>query len=217
MTTVEAFGLAGNIVSLVLGVVAILMAVAFYLAGRGTEQRVAASLTKIETQTDMLQKITGKQLDRLTRFATDRPEVEQAKPAELILGLIQIAEPLVRILHPPASGAPSAAQTAELVNCYIGLYYYSALTNFWAQVSLPTIENYDETNNFQAATRRIVDSSCADFAAMAGILERTDQALLDASQLAHLLTEARDVWRTMVRNAADVWLEQQRRQQQGEQ
>lgn len=214
MSAADTWSLVASVVSVIVGMVAIAMSVAFYLSGRGTEQRVGASLTKIETQTEMLQKITGKQLDRLTRFAIDRPEVEQTKPAELILGLIQIAEPLARILQPATAGATNPqALTAELVNCYIGLYYYTALTNFWAQVNLPAIEEFDETNNLHAVAKRVVDTSDADFVAIAAILTRTDQDLLNASGLAHLLVEARDVWRMTVRNAADVWLQQQQRQQ----
>src|SRR5438034_553609 len=115
MSAGEAWSLVASVVSVIVGVFAVALAVAFYLAGRGTEQRVGSSLTKIETQTEMLQKITGKQLDRLTRFATDRPDVEQTKPAELVLALIQIAEPLVRILQPATTGTENTqALKAEL-------------------------------------------------------------------------------------------------------
>jgi hypothetical protein len=211
MTTAEAYGLAGNIVSIVLGVVAILMAVAFYLAGRGTEQRVAASLTKIETQTDMLQKITKTQLDRLTRFATERPAQDPARPIDLVMQLIEVAQPLIMLIRQqPAVGAPQAEQLRPfLVNCHIVLYYYTALTNFWAQAMLPNLEDFDETNNFHALTKRSVDGSETDFTMVANILKDYAPDVLQASPFAHLLNEAQTVWRTTVQDSAGAWVRRQ--------
>jgi hypothetical protein len=211
MTTIEAYRLAGNIVSIVLGVVAILMAVAFYLAGRGTEQRVAASLTKIETQTDMLQKVTKSQLDRLTRFATERPVQDPARPVDLVLQLIEVAEPLIMLIRQqPAVGAPQAEELRPfLVSCHIALYYYTALANFWAQGMLPNVEDFDEKNNFHALTKRSVDGSQTDFAMMAQILEGYAPSVLQASPFASLLTEAQTVWRTTVQDSATAWVRRQ--------
>src|SRR5690349_8117087 len=111
LTPAEWLGFAANAVSLVLGVVALVMAILFYLAGRGTEQRVASSLTKIETQTEMLQKITKSQLDRLTRFATERPIVEPIRPADMVLQLIEVAQPLILLLRQQPQ--PAAAATTD--------------------------------------------------------------------------------------------------------
>ena len=167
MTFIEALSLAANIVSIVLGSVAVSLSVAFYLAGRGTEQRVGSSLTKIETQTDMLQKITKSQLDRLTRFATERPVAEPIRPADLVMQLIEVAQPLIMLIRQPQADTANAEQLRPaLINCHITLYYYTALANYWAQWLLPNVNEFDETNQFHALARRAVDSSNADFGMM---------------------------------------------------
>ena len=58
------------IVSIILGILAIVLSLWFYRQTKDTEKEVSRSLSKIETQAEMLQKITGKQLDRLTKFVT---------------------------------------------------------------------------------------------------------------------------------------------------
>jgi len=49
------------------------LSVVFYFAGRNTEVRVSTSLAKIEAQTDALQKLSGRQIDKLLKHALDEP------------------------------------------------------------------------------------------------------------------------------------------------
>ena len=68
MPSAELWSIVASIVSVVLGFLAIAMSVYFFVVGRKTEREVSNSLIKIETQADMLQKLSGRQMDRLTGY-----------------------------------------------------------------------------------------------------------------------------------------------------
>jgi len=71
LSVVEAFNLAAAIASIVLAVVAIGLSIFFWMKGKDTETRVATALEGIRSQTDALQKLTGRWMDRFTRYATE--------------------------------------------------------------------------------------------------------------------------------------------------
>jgi hypothetical protein len=73
MTPTEIFNLASSIVSVLLGVLSMVLSLVFFAAAKKTEKSVDMSLVKIETQTDMLQKITGKQLDPVDKVRYRTP------------------------------------------------------------------------------------------------------------------------------------------------
>ena len=50
---------------------------------------------------------------------------------------------------------------------------------FWARAHLPDANEFDEKNDFQQMTRRIVDGSCQDFGHMAKLLSALDQQRLE--------------------------------------
>ena len=82
------------------------------------------------------------------------------------------------------------ALNKELISCDIGVYYYDALTNSWAQFYLPTVEELDQQNKFHILVQRAVDQSVADFTAMAQVLGRVDQQKLQQNSLTDLLNGA---------------------------
>jgi hypothetical protein len=206
MTQAEAWSLVASAVSIALGVLAIGLSVAFYLAGRRTEAAVSAALTGIQSQAEMLQKLTVRQLDRLTRFVTtERPSTSE-EITQLLVSFTEIARPLAASLHERGDDGSLEEARSELITCYIAIYYYCALTNFWAQHYLPNASDFDEQNEFHQQVRRIVDTSATDFSHLARILSEVEHAQLAANPLANLLVEARDEWRTSVRTAAEVFV-----------
>jgi len=146
----------------VLGLLAIGLSVYFFVIGRRTETSVAGSLTKIEAQADMLQRITGRQLDRLTRFVTTRQPGQEALP-ELLSILVQLPQNITASLQQVSTNQNQQQLIRELVISYIVSYFYSVQTNYWAQSYLPESDNFDKTNPVHLATRRILDTSAADF------------------------------------------------------
>lgn len=73
----EAINLASSIASIILAVIAIGMSVYFYTQSKNTETKVESSLESIKAQTDTLQKLTGKWMDRLTKYVTDSNPYDQ--------------------------------------------------------------------------------------------------------------------------------------------
>jgi len=210
MTTPELWGLAASIVSVVLGFGAVALSVYFFVAGKRTEGAVGNSLTKIETQTEMLQKITGKQLDRLTRYVTaERPDAT-AEATRLLLFFTEMTKPLSSSMPNTGSDGNAAQLRAELVTCYIAIYYYTALANVWSQMYLPAAAEFDEKNQSHTLVRHVVDTSAADFTFMAGVLGKCATDALVASPLANILQEAKEHWRPNVRSTADVFIARNR-------
>ena len=208
---VELWSIASSIASVVLAVLAIALSVYFFVIGRRTETSVSTSLSKIETQAEMLQKITGKQLDRLTRFVTEeRPRPEDPQFQRMVEVFIQLAQPLSGSIAQTHQRQPDAQVAQELISCYIGLYYYAAVTNYWAQQFLPGAADYDDANEYHKLARKVVDQSASDFNAMAAILTQLYRGILAQNPLVHILEEAKGLWRDSVRSAADVFLARER-------
>lgn len=60
-----------SVASTVLAVVAIWLSIHFFVKGKDSEKAVEKALEGIKAQTDTLQKVASRQLDRLTRYATE--------------------------------------------------------------------------------------------------------------------------------------------------
>src|SRR5687768_3450247 len=79
----EVFGLAADIVSLVLGGFAIWLSWQFYDKSRTVDTSVQLALKGIETQTAALQTLSVKYMDRLTRFVTT-PREESGQASQVL-------------------------------------------------------------------------------------------------------------------------------------
>ena len=88
MTINEVISVVAGLVSIILGFLAIALSLWFYRQTKDTEKNVSGSLTKIETQAEMLQKITGRQLDRLTKYVTESKRDNQDEQTSAIIKVI---------------------------------------------------------------------------------------------------------------------------------
>lgn len=208
----EMWSLVASIVSVILGAGAVALSVYFFVVGRNTEKLVSTSLTKIEAQADVLQRITGRQMDRLTKYVTeDRIRPTDPAVTELLTVVLQAAKPLASSLpQDPARVQENPALRAEIVSLYIALYYYTALTNYWSQLFLPPANEFSDQNPFDAPAKKSVDQSATDFTFIAGLLAKVDANELAASPLSYLLKEAMEQWRDQVKPAADVFIARER-------
>jgi hypothetical protein len=209
MGAVEVISIATGIASMVLAVFAMWFAMYCYDKSKTTDQSITNSLAKIEAQADSLQRLSGKFMDRLTRYVTtDRPPgpVDQ----QLIAVLTQLPQMITMRITQPQSSDPPEHLIDELITCYIIMCHYMALTNFWAAGYLPDAAEFDETNEFQLLTRRIVETSYQDFGHMARLLGAVDQRRLERNPSANILIETRDRWGHLVRSVADIWAQRAR-------
>jgi hypothetical protein len=204
--TPETWSIISSVVSVILAFFAVAISIWFFLVGRNTEKDVSNSLTEIKTQTEMLQKISGKQLDRLTKYVTEPKNVSQSESFNEILKVVaQIPISLSSTFQQNSNSADTAVLRAELISCYIALYFYTAQTNFWSHINLPDAGDFDAENHFDATCKRITDMSSTDFAYMANILVKFDAGELSSNPLNHLLEETKENWRNFVLNTAQVY------------
>lgn len=211
-TAAEFWSVVASIVSVILGVFALTLSVYFFVTNRKTEKDVSNSLTKIETQAEILQKIAGKQLDRLTKYVTEQRSgaMDEALP-QLITILAELPQTIIAQTQRPTTGNQDQL-TDELIGCYIGLYFYAAQTNYWSQFNLPNISDFDENDEFHNTAKRIVDLSAADFKFISDILEKCDTIRLESHTLYHLFHETKDGWKGYVRSSSGVFKSRQMRE-----
>lgn len=198
----ELFSSAVGLMSLVLGGFAIWLALQFYEKGKDAEKQAALLLEGIRAQTDSLQQLTGRWMDRFTRHATEPKPLDEGLMA-LVSAVADLPTTILTTLRipPGVESTQVEALQAELVNTYIGLHYYSAVANVAIQTHLPSAPEYDETNDGHVALRRLIDSTANDFNFMAQSINATERARVDASRLAHLLEETNRDWAPLVRDA----------------
>ena len=92
----EFWSIVASVVSIILGLVAIAVSIYFFVTNQKTEKNVSNSLTKIETQTEMLQKITGRQIDRLTKFVTEpKPSIIDESLPDIISRLTELPQTML--------------------------------------------------------------------------------------------------------------------------
>ena len=192
--------------SLALGGFAIWLSIHFYEKAKDAEKQAALLLEGIRTQTDSLQKLTGRWMDRFTRHATEPKPMDEGLMT-LVSAVADLPTTILTTLriNPGADNAQVEPLRAELVNTYIGLHYYSAIANVALQAHLPSATDYDEANTGHTTLRRLLDSTAADFNFMAQSINATEPRHVDASRLAHLLQETNRDWAPLVRGADQVF------------
>ena len=191
--------------SIAISIIAMLLSIAFYFAGRNTEIRVSTSLAKIEAQTDALQKLSGRQIDKLMKHAFDDSGQAATNDAmiQLMNNLSQIPITITTILRQPSSTTNHTQLVADL---YSALYFYTAQTNYWSQFYLPKATDFNETDANHAHIKRVVDLSYSDFNAVVNYLANCDQSLLTNSSLYEYLRVTKETWRHTVKSSAEVFI-----------
>jgi hypothetical protein len=86
ITGLDIINLVAAVFSVVLSGVAIFLSVSFFLSSKKTEKEVAITLQEIKSQTGLLERLTGKWVDRLTKFATTPQPMDAT--AEKVLELL---------------------------------------------------------------------------------------------------------------------------------
>ena len=198
-TNPDLWSLISSAVSAVLALVAIGLSLYFFVQSRNIQENVSTALAEIKTQASVLQKITFKQLDRMTKFVTERP----TQQSQQLDRLLNAAEGFSDILQDLQEG--NQRLVAETITCYIAIYYYSALTNYWSQGYLPPRDQFNEQDRNHALAVRVVDSSANDFFLLGEILNKATPEQLQASSVYNLLNETQQTWLPFVRTAQQVF------------
>ena len=105
MDTAATLSIVSRAVSIILGLLAIALSVYFFVQSRNTERGVSNSLTKIETQAEMLSRLTSKQLDWLTKYVTEeRLPSSEPQVLQIVMRLVELARPLTASLRQMSCG-----------------------------------------------------------------------------------------------------------------
>ena len=214
VSSAEFWSILASVISVILGVVAIAVSIYFFVTNQKTEKNVSNSLTKIETQTDMLQKITGRQIDRLTKFVTEPKSsiIDESLP-DIISRLTELPQTMLAQIQQSAGTGDESQLPFDTISCYIGLYYYTAQTNYWSQLCLPDMDDFNQDNDFHQLAKRVVDLTASDFTFVANILKNFSAEEVESSQLKYLFDETQDFWKKYVRSSADVFISRQSAQE----
>lgn len=208
MTSIEIISLIAGLVSVILGGFALFLSVYFFINTKGTETKVATALESIKAQTDALQKITLRQVDRLTKYATDNSPYSDilAKIIPTIPSTAHITEVFTAQLE--LEKAEKEGLIAELVNAYIGMYQYCAVTNVIAQGQLPPIEHYEDNLPVSEAIKEIVNRSYGYFYTLKGIFkDRVHETRITASPFNEMYQATETNWAPLVKDATQVYAE----------
>src|SRR3989442_6696881 len=146
-------GLVAGLVPVLVGIVAIWLSLHFYHQAKGAETTVSTALADIRAQTATLERIAGRQLDRLTRFAT-QPRPEDPQVSELMIIFRQLTAVALAPDGPDREDPPP-----EHVQAMYNVMYFSAVANIGWNRQLPPasersaddqgIANFvDETHQF---------------------------------------------------------------------
>jgi hypothetical protein len=154
---VALWGIVASLVSVVLGVVAIGLSMYLYNSSRSAERGAAATLAEIRAQTEILGKITDRQLARLTKAVTERPRLGDIAP--------QLAAALAE--QPRIETEIDIHQYEQLgdamLSVSIGTYYYTGLANIVLQEDIPDFDSFDLENKTHVTIKNLVDESARDF------------------------------------------------------
>ena len=199
-----------NIVSVLLGFLAIALVVYFFLFCRKTETAISRCMTQIETQAGTLEKLTGFQLFKIRNPLSEYPPTHADEIPVIATHLTQIPRVITHSLQKISLDKTKPLPLQDKIGPYIILYYYIAQANYWSQHFLPSFEEYDESVQLHLATKRIVDASADDFARIEQILSQLDINDLHDNPLFDAYRETQDFWRNRVRSSSDVYIARQR-------
>jgi hypothetical protein len=201
----ETVGFAASIASIVLAVVAMILSVYFYTQAKNTEGAVTASLEAIRAQTDALQKLTGRWMDRLTRYVTTPQQERPDSNTHLLAAIRSLPTDIASQLRAPGHDDNVDRLYREVITSYIALYYYTSVANIWAQMALPPLDRYQSDPDRSNLVKQVVDESYRDFVFVTGLLERSDRTVIEAAPLQRLLQRTQNVNRHWVADATQVY------------
>lgn len=208
MSALEITSIVASVVGAILAIVAIWQSMYFYTQAKGSEARVELALTGIKAQTEALKALSGRQLDRLTKYATT-PREEHTHAAQVLADTMRDIPNIVLRLMPAAPNAPSqpalhSPSRSELVHLYVALWSYIGATNVWASFSLPSPQTFDDDDNFHRIAKRTVDRSAGDFQFMSSIVDHLSRDEIEACDPYYIdiYNETQEVLRELIGDTA---------------
>lgn len=209
----ETASIVASFVSLILAGFAIWQAMYFYTQGKNTELRVQTALEGIKAQTEALQTLNARTMDRLTKYVTT-PRDESSQTTQLLVATIRDLPDMVLKLRPPTQSTTEETLRREVISAYIALWNYTGTSNLWSAFCLPMPEQFDESQHYHRLVKHIVDRSAADFRYMTGIIDQLRPEEIRNSSYMNLYDEAQTHLRPAVGDTAHHFARLAKQQQQ---
>lgn len=206
MNAVEIINLVAGIASLILSVLAIWLSLYFYDKSKNTESKVDKALEGIRVQTQSLETLTGKWMDRFTKYVTNPKAADETSLLLMQIVREYSTQNIGGQLKEVDSGATKEALANELVSSYIVVFFYTAVANVALQAHLPS-EITDLTTDDGA--KGLVDSSYADFQRLDSILSSVDRSRLESNNLYSLYQIGVQNWKPYVKDTTTVYRDRQ--------
>ena len=167
--------LGAGIASVVVGLIAIWLAVQFY--GRATEadKGLSNALTQLKAETGLLQRLSGKERARLTRSGT-ASTLTQERLLQVLEKFGILAPNMVIPTHLLDGDQSREELVAQSVSSCVAAHHFLALCNVLAQLLLAAGEEES-----RPAAGRVLDLSYRNFRCFDDILSRVDDARLKMS------------------------------------
>jgi hypothetical protein len=159
LSTLDWFTLVSTIASLILAVLAIWLAIYFFVKSKNSEKESASLLVRINSQTDLLHKVSNKLLDKYVAYST---QPKQADETYVLLAQV-VQTTLSQGLASNGTTAANQQVMQELTTIYIAVLYYSALSNVYLQGAIPSEMTEAELEQQSPWLRTLLDRSSADF------------------------------------------------------
>lgn len=198
------WSIGASIASIVLAVVAIVLAVYFYTQAKKSEKDVANSLSKIEAQSQALEKITGRQIERLTKHITERKGLDEIHPD------LKIIADMASTFKQNNSEIQNFENNdrLQIVKYMIGTYYYCSIANYYAFMALPEAASFDEENSFHNRTKHTLNTTSSDVKYIQNQFEdlKITNKEINESGLENLYKETVEVWLPTVKDASSSFV-----------
>lgn len=199
----EILNASASIVSILLAILAGGLSIYFYKQSKESEKKVEVALESIRAQTETLQNLSARWMDRLTKYVTDNNPYDRTL-FHLISELKDLPTHIVSQINIPEMKNNNYDKGREL-SFLIAIYYYIALTNFWSQQQLPIHEKYFENPDFTETIKRIVNMSYNDFMDVERTLNAYPYEQLKSNSLFYLYEEAETVWKQHVKDSTTFY------------
>jgi hypothetical protein len=205
VTIIDIINLISSISSLVLSLLAIWLSLYFYNKSKTTEKDVGQALASIQSQTDALQKLTGRWMDRLTRYATESHPHGEETITQLISFVREYPTQYVAALNISQTNEQIERLTNETITLYIALHYYIAQVNFFTQGHLPKLEDFDSTSEGHNLVKNVLDISQSDFQRLSDIIAQIDNGRLQSNGLHDLYQKTETFWKQFVKSSTEAF------------
>lgn len=196
--------LASALLSVALAIIAIWLSIYFYTKGKDTEKETSSALAAIKAQSEALQKLTGRWMDRFTRHATEPKPLDEGL-LSLVNAVANLPTLIITQLKPQPDTATQETLIAENINCYVLLYHYAALANVLAQGLLPSEDYFDPAESTHSTLASIIDNTVADFNRMANLLNNVHPTRIEQSTYINLLRDTVNRWQPLVKDKDGVF------------